>query len=57
MLIDNDKFKEDIKHVCAWCGVHLCGRPCAGKVSHGVCRQCEKKVLKEVEVIKGMGNN
>lgn len=38
---------EDIKHVCAWCGVLLRGNPEAPVTSHGICEECAMKFEKE----------
>lgn len=35
--------------VCAWCGVILRGDPTeAVNVSHGMCRDCEQRVMEEI---------
>jgi len=39
-----------MKVVCAWCGKDLGEKPGpTGKVSHGICEDCHKVVLTEVE--------
>lgn len=37
--------------ICAWCGVTI--RQGSGPVSHGCCRECADKILKQMEARDG----
>ena len=39
-----------IKTLCAWCGALVTdGELVNGRVSHGMCASCEKKVIAEID--------
>jgi len=45
----------EMKVICAWCGKNLGVKQCTwtdGAVSHGICDDCLKETLNEVEVVR-----
>lgn len=37
-----------MKVVCAWCGKHLRGERSDPEVSHGICKQCLKRLASDL---------
>ena len=41
-----------MKTICAWCGKHISGDKDDPDISHGICKDCEKKERGELERMK-----
>jgi hypothetical protein len=44
----------DMKVICAWCGkyLHTVKAISPGKISHGICKECDEKIREESEVFE-----
>ena len=52
-VVDHMRKKPQTKVVCGWCGklMYFKKVDCDGKISHGICPDCENKVLEDLKEV------